>query len=54
MNRWRPPLGQAVYPPLSSPWLPVPPSPVDEATLRRVIAGLERLIAQDRHAAARR
>lgn len=52
MNLWWPLLGEAVLPPPPHPWLPAPPSPVDEATLRRVIAGLKRLSTQHRQPAA--
>lgn len=54
MNPWWLPLGEAVLPPLPHPWLPAPPSPVDETTLRRVIEGLERLTAQHRQRAEHR
>lgn len=45
-------LGDAVRPPAPYVWLPEPPSPVDEAILRRVIAGLERLGSEHRQPAA--
>lgn len=46
-------LGEAVRAPLPYVWRPAQPPPVDEATLRRVIAGLEQLTAQHRHGARR-
>lgn len=45
-------LGDSVRPPAPYVWLPEPPSPVDMAILRRVIAGLERLGSEYRQPAA--
>lgn len=41
-HRW-PPLGKTVRAPLPYHWRPTPLPPVNQATLQRVIAGLERL-----------
>jgi hypothetical protein len=46
VNPWWPLLGEAVRAPLPYPWHPTREPPVDEALLRRVIAGLERLTPQ--------
>ncbi len=53
MNLWRPLLGEAVRPPKPYPWYPTREPPVDEATLLRVIAGLERLSNERQRQAAR-
>ena len=51
MNPWWPQLGAAVRAPLPYLWHPAWQSPVDETTLRRIIAGLERLTPQPAHCA---
>lgn len=51
MNPFWPLLGEAVRAPLPYPWWPAQPPPVDQATLQRVVAGLERLAAQHRQVA---
>lgn len=53
MNPFWPLLAEAVCAPLPYVWRPARQPPVDEATLRRVIAGLERLSAQHQHTALR-
>lgn len=45
MNPFWPLLGEAVRKPSPDLWRPASPPPVDEKTLRRVVAGLQRLTA---------